>query len=156
MKLTCDICGSELQMLSGGQSAACVNCGMKYPLERLREKLQGTQTVSQSDRTEPSPEENSDERYLIITRKVDLMLCKAAVIIDGQTVVPLNGQGKTTTVPLPKGVHNIALRVADATGTKDIGQATISVGNFDWEGKFWLHRGAFKSSYRFEAKEMAE
>ena len=155
MKLTCDICGSELQMLSGGQSAACVNCGMKYPLERLREKLQGTQTVSQSDRSEPSPEENSNERYLIITRKVDLMLCKAAVIIDGNPV-NLNSQGKTTTIPISQGVHNIVLRVSDATGVKDIGQATISVGNYDWEGKFWLHRGAFKAAYRFEAKEMVE
>lgn len=83
------------------------------------------------------------------------MLCKAAVIIDGNPV-KLNGQGKVTTIPISQGVHNIVLRVSDATGVKDIGQATISVGNYDWEGKFWLHRGAFKSSYRFEAKEMAE
>lgn len=154
MKLTCDICNGELQMLSGGQSATCINCGVKYPIERLREKMQGIAS-SQSDCAEPSPEENSDERYLIITRKVDLMLCKAAVIIDGNPV-KLNGQGKTTTIPISQGVHNIALRVSDSTGVKDIGQATISVGNYDWEGKFWLHRGAFKAAYRFEAKEMVE
>ena len=154
MKLTCDICNGELQMLSGGQSAACVNCGIKYPLERLREKMQGA-APSQSGSTEAAPVQSTVMKNFIITRKVDLTLCSAAVIIDGNPV-KLNGQGKTTVIPISQGVHDVVLRVADGTGVKDIGQVTISVGNFDWEGKFWLHRGAFKAAYRFEAREMAE
>jgi len=159
MKLICDICQGDLQMLPGGQSAACVNCGVTYPIERLREKMQSvSQPAPQAYPYNAAPQAYQPQypstRNLIITRKVDLMLCKAAVIIDGQTVVPLNGQGKTTVIPIPVGVHTIAIRVADGTGVSDIGQATINIGNFDWEGNFWLHRGAFKASYRFEAKEI--
>lgn len=39
MKIKCDLCGGELQMDVGGQTASCVDCGMKHSLERLREKL---------------------------------------------------------------------------------------------------------------------
>lgn len=39
MKISCDLCGSELQMEAGGQSARCTVCGMVYSLERLREKM---------------------------------------------------------------------------------------------------------------------
>ena len=39
MKIKCDLCGGELQMDAGGQTASCVDCGMKHSLERLREKL---------------------------------------------------------------------------------------------------------------------
>lgn len=39
MKLTCDICGGELEMRAGGQGAVCANCGLAYSLERLKEKL---------------------------------------------------------------------------------------------------------------------
>ena len=39
MKLTCDLCGSPLQMNSGGQDAACTFCGLQYPRARLQELL---------------------------------------------------------------------------------------------------------------------
>ena len=39
MKIKCDLCGGELLMDAGGQTASCVNCGMKHSLERVREKL---------------------------------------------------------------------------------------------------------------------
>ena len=38
MKISCDLCGGELQMEAGGQGARCTVCGMVYSLERLREK----------------------------------------------------------------------------------------------------------------------
>jgi len=48
MKITCDLCGSPLQMNPGGQGASCTLCGMLYTMERMREKLQelrgGTET----------------------------------------------------------------------------------------------------------------
>lgn len=37
MKLTCDLCGDELQMNPGG--AVCGNCGLEYGEDRLREKI---------------------------------------------------------------------------------------------------------------------
>lgn len=40
MKLTCDLCGADLRVDAGGQSASCVNCGLTYSMDRLREKLQ--------------------------------------------------------------------------------------------------------------------
>lgn len=39
MKLTCDLCGGQLMVGSGGQSASCTVCGLLYSMERLREKL---------------------------------------------------------------------------------------------------------------------
>ena len=45
MKISCDLCGSELQMEAGGQSARCTVCGMVYSLERLREKILGRGAV---------------------------------------------------------------------------------------------------------------
>lgn len=44
MKLTCDLCGGELQINSGGKSATCANCGLGYTMERLREKLNDNNT----------------------------------------------------------------------------------------------------------------
>lgn len=37
MKLTCDLCGGELQMNPGG--AVCGNCGLEYGEDRIREKM---------------------------------------------------------------------------------------------------------------------
>ena len=40
-KLQCDLCGGALTVQAGGQRAACENCGLEYPMERLRELLAG-------------------------------------------------------------------------------------------------------------------
>ena len=37
MKLTCDLCGSELEVKASG--AVCRNCGLEYGEDRLREKM---------------------------------------------------------------------------------------------------------------------
>ena len=39
MKIKCDLCGGELLMDAGGQTASCIDCGMKHSVERVREKL---------------------------------------------------------------------------------------------------------------------
>lgn len=36
-KLQCDLCGVPLTVQAGGQRAVCGNCGLEYPMERLRE-----------------------------------------------------------------------------------------------------------------------
>ncbi|MBE6982048.1 MAG: hypothetical protein E7437_07010 [Ruminococcaceae bacterium] len=43
MKLTCDLCGGNLQVEAGGTGASCVSCGLTYSMERLREKMQPSQ-----------------------------------------------------------------------------------------------------------------
>ena len=45
MKLTCELCGGSLQMNLGGQGATCRECGLTYPMERLREMLNGNAAV---------------------------------------------------------------------------------------------------------------
>ena len=42
MTIQCDLCRAPLQINSGGQSATCTGCGLRYPMERLREKLSGS------------------------------------------------------------------------------------------------------------------
>lgn len=56
MKIKCDLCGGELLMDAGGQTASCVNCGMKHSVERVREMLAGTP----GQPTEITPEEPQD------------------------------------------------------------------------------------------------
>lgn len=38
--MCCDLCGGTLRVNAGGVSATCCGCGVTYPMERLREKLQ--------------------------------------------------------------------------------------------------------------------
>ena len=46
MKLLCDICGGQLQMNGTNDGANCVNCGMNYSIESLRNKLSGQQPAA--------------------------------------------------------------------------------------------------------------
>ena len=39
MKIKCDICNGELMIEAGGKLALCMNCGMHYSIERLKEEL---------------------------------------------------------------------------------------------------------------------
>lgn len=55
MKLKCDLCDGQLEMNPGGQGASCVNCGMTYSLERLREKL----AQNKSDAAPAVPEQKT-------------------------------------------------------------------------------------------------
>lgn len=46
MKITCELCGGALQVNPGGQDAACLNCGLIYSMERLREMLTGNTSIT--------------------------------------------------------------------------------------------------------------
>lgn len=165
MKLTCDLCGGELQMNLDGKGAACSNCGMTYSLEHLRKKLgiqpvEPEKTESITDFEQDIPEAKWEKvdsvpaRQLYIKRKVDLlMLSKVAVILDGQQVGILAGQGKTSAIPVSRGLHKITFRAVDGSGIVDMDEKTFRVGDCDWYGEFGLHRGAFKAEYRFEMRE---
>lgn len=159
MKLTCDVCGGELQMTSGGQTAVCVNCGITYSIERLREKLDiqpadSTNVDDHNKKTHQCSNDSTSTRYLRIRRKVDLFVCKAAVIIDGQQCATLENLGKETVIPISQGTHRIFIRVASAAGITDMDELTFHVKDHDWYGEFWLHRGAFKASYKFDLQEL--
>lgn len=55
MKLTCDLCGGELQMNACGQGACCANCGLEYSKERLMEMLNSGTTVNPEPVVETPP-----------------------------------------------------------------------------------------------------
>ena len=164
MKLTCDLCGGELQMNLDGQGAVCVNCGMTYSVEHLRKKLKAQPVkaekpdvihpeqdipAAQWEKVDPAP-----VRQLYIKRKVDLLvLSKVVVILDGQQVGTLAGQGKVSAIPVSQGLHKIIFRMVDGSGITDMDEMTFRVGDYDWYGEFGLHRGAFKAEYRFEMRE---
>lgn len=65
MKLTCDLCDGSLQVNSGGKSASCVNCGLTYSMERLREKMTADSSAVEPETTpeppiDPKPAAESD------------------------------------------------------------------------------------------------
>ena len=171
MKLTCDICNSDLQMSADGQSAVCVNCGVAYPIERLREKLNNynTANVQYSNEQYQNNQYYSDQnyqpqnaympaeepvQYLRIKRKIDLYVNKYAVIIDGQQKYILEGQGKETVIPITQGPHTIIVQSAGAGGIINLGELGFVVNNRDWYGEIWLARGAFRAKEKFQMWEL--
>lgn len=55
MKLSCDLCGGTLQVVACGQDAVCKNCGLAYPMERLKEKLSGITPAGQTGNMQKTP-----------------------------------------------------------------------------------------------------
>ena len=81
MKLTCDLCGGALQMNLGGQGATCLNCGITYPMERLREMLNGKTSVTpeppkpeppKPEPPKPVPPKPDDEKIYVVTEWEDV------------------------------------------------------------------------------------
>lgn len=163
MKLSCDLCGGELQMNSNGQGAVCGKCGMTYSMEHLRKKIGNHSNESANYNVGANSEqyeakwqsaETAQTRQLFIKRKVDLLLLsKVAVIIDGNQVGVLAGQGKVSAIPVSQGMHTISFRAVDGSGLTKMNEMTFNVTDHDWYGEFWLRRGAFKAEYRFEMRE---
>ena len=176
MKLTCDICGGTLQMNSGGTGATCVNCGMTYSVDRLREKLGGPADIPDAAY---APVENSPEpipdaeiihdvndyekkasasaplRTLRITRKRSFILFKAAVFIDGQQCAVLEKSGQIIEIPVAPGMHRISFRVATANGITEADNGwTFHVADQDWYGVFYMQRNAFGASCKFDMHEI--
>lgn len=54
MKVCCDLCGGTLQVLSCGEDAVCKNCGLTYPMERLREMLAGIRSPGGAINSDPA------------------------------------------------------------------------------------------------------
>ena len=175
MKLTCDICGGTLQMMPDNQSAVCTNCGVGYPIESLRQKLGMATPPQQEYARQPQPDYGANyENYqnyqnyqnnqnvaaeqafrtLTIKRPFDIHLCKIAAKIDDSETYILEGQGKTTAIPVSVGTHTITFGIANGTGFTELGPMQFTVSNYDFYGEIKLKRGAFKASYEFNMVEL--
>ena len=170
MKLTCDICGGNLQMMPDNQSAVCTNCGVGYPIESLRQKMgMVTPPPRQEYARQPQPDcganyqnyQNNQNvaaeqafRTLTIKRPFDIHLCKIAAKIDDSETYILEGQGKTTAIPVSVGTHTITFGIANGTGFTELGPMQFTVSNYDFYGEIKLKRGAFKASYEFNLAEL--
>ena len=62
MKLTCDLCGSALQVTLGGQSASCPSCGLTYSMERLKEMLNAQTSVTAESTEAESKKSDSSKQ----------------------------------------------------------------------------------------------
>lgn len=165
MKLTCDLCGGDLLMNAGGQSACCNRCGLAYSKERLKEKLvafseakpQTSNTAEErfhdcKDYDVPTTE---PKRMLRLRSKRSLILFRVQAYLDGEPCAMLKNTGSTVQIPISQGEHEIAFQVFTTAGRDAVEPMTFHVGDRDLNGEFSLHRGAFRVSKKFEIWEDA-
>ncbi len=169
MKLLCDVCNGELQMNANGQAAVCCQCGISYPLERLKEKIAASkQTPEPVNHTEQNhiydcddfeviaPEvEHVQMRTLQIHRKKSTVLYKVAVYLDGEQCAMLEKSGCTVEIPISQGEHALSFRIASANGLEELTTQPFRVENQDLMGVFYLQRRAFDAVWKFDLKERA-
>ena len=60
MKLTCEVCGGPIMMISGGKLAVCKDCGTEYTLERMKEMAAAARAA---ERSPEAPEEQPLEDF---------------------------------------------------------------------------------------------
>lgn len=61
MKLTCDLCGGELEVNTARQGAVCRSCGLTYSPERLKEKQAAQPPIKPVIETPPVTNEASQK-----------------------------------------------------------------------------------------------
>lgn len=152
MKLICDLCGGELQMKTGGQSACCINCGLEYSKERLLEMLKGGTPADPNPVAEPvqKPVE-SQMRNLFLKRKFNLSGCaaKAAIYLDGQLCAVLTARGEAC-VPVSEGEHEISVRI----GVFVLESLKFTVTDRDLCGLLYLKQKAITAEWVFEVSQL--
>lgn len=152
MKLTCDLCGSELQMNAGGQSATCSNCGLEYSRERLLEMLNGS--IPAEPVVVPDPVVKPAQpkmRNFYMKRKFNLSGCaaKAAVFLDGQPCAILTARGEAC-VPISEGDHEVSVRI----GVYVLESLKFTVRDRDVMGLLYLDQKAFSAQFVFEISQL--
>ena len=154
MKLTCELCGDELQMCSGGQSARCVGCGMEYPKARLMEMLNGDAPVQTEHAVQTG---GAQMRYLFLERKFSFCGAgsQAHFYLDGQHCAALGAKGQAS-VLVSEGTHELQICLATNSGvvTMEMQPVTFHVRNRDLRGLFYLKRGAITANWVFEVIEL--
>ena len=151
MKLTCDLCGGELQMKAGGQGACCANCGLEYSKDRLLEMLNGNTQAAPEVKQKPK---EPQIRKLFLKRKFNLTGCvaKAAVYLDGEQCAILGARGEAC-VPISVGSHEVIVRIATGAGLVELEKVTFQVKDRDVVGLLYLKQTAFTASWVFEVRE---
>lgn len=164
MKLTCDLCGSVLQMNADSQGATCAGCGINYSLDSLRQKLNAQpQTLTQTntafspcDQTEPA---NSQPitRELILSRRFDLQAIRyvVTIVVDGEEVAVLGPKGGEISLPISQGDHQVYAIVKLENKKVDavLNTFNIHVGDHNWCGQFYLRRTAWNAYWQFDMGE---
>lgn len=152
MKLTCDLCGGELQMNLGGQSACCTNCGLEYSKERLLEMLKGGTQADPEPVEEPAPKPAEPKlRKLYLKRKFNLSGCaaKAGIYLDGQLCAVLTARGEAC-VPISEGDHEISVRI----GVFVLDSMKVTVTDRDICGLLYLNQKAITADWVFEISQL--
>lgn len=62
-KITCEICGSE-EIEKQGEKFICLNCGIRYSADNLRNMLKQTNTQNAESSQTKNEEENKDDKYI--------------------------------------------------------------------------------------------
>lgn len=118
-KIQCDLCGGELVMLVGGQKAACGNCGLEYPIERLREILMERTQINAPEAQEvdiPTQKQdteviNAEDWELTESSQSDFVLKKQ--LMGGYKLVGYKGCAQRVTFPDKWTEYNDHLLFAD-------------------------------------------
>ena len=163
MKLTCDLCGGELQMNADSQGATCVGCGMNYSLDSLRQKLNSQQKIptqtnsafSACDQTEPANAQPVT-RELILSRKFDLqaLTFTVTIVANGEEVAVLGSKGGEIRLPIAQGDHEIYAIVKRENKVEAVlDTCEIHVGDHNWCGHFYVRRTAWNAYWQFDMGE---
>ena len=164
MKLTCDLCGSELQMNTDRQGALCTGCGMNYSMDSLRQKLnspsqaqvQTGAAVSAYAQSEPATFQ-APIQELIIRRKFDLQAIRyvVTIVVDGEEVAIFGPKGGEVSIPVSRGDHDVYAIVKRDNKVVDSVLDTfhIHVGDHNWCGEFRVRRTAWNALWELSLGE---
>lgn len=104
MKICCDICGGELEMTAGGQSAVCKDCGMAHSVERVRQMLKASAKAEKKPETPRATAKTEDDprpvpqpsRKLTESKESDFVIKKR---FGGAKLIEYRGNAQRVTVP---------------------------------------------------------
>lgn len=164
MKLTCNLCGGELQMNTDRQGATCIACGMNYSMESLRQQLNSSpQSPVQTDaavsayaQSEPATFQTPMQE-LIISRKFDLQALRyvVTIVVDGEEVAIFGPKGGEVSIPVSQGDHDVYAIVKRDNKVVDSVLDTfhIHVGDHNWCGEFRVRRTAWNAFWELSLAE---
>lgn len=135
MNLTCDICGGTLVMDESRTFARCADCGVQYPIELLRAKVQGTTRMSDT----PTPEDGIPAHQKM-TDAVSETGRMTDAIPDGLTIqngTVVRYTGSATELVLPEGITAIgegAFGDCDSLTSLHLPASVTKIGDYAFNG----------------------
>ena len=171
MKLTCDLCGGQLQMNADGKNAVYVECGLIYSVEQLRKRMgvQNEKTDSGSAAFGETPIKETPigvtsgvggpvMRELVIERKFSIAgsAYGAVIIVDGVECAMLGPKG-TVSIPVSEGEHDVWVVVTyNGKVSATLDKIHFRVGANNWYGQFKLKRTAWNALWLLDIIEGEE